>query len=175
MELDENSCLSSPQITDWSKMVATDPDINMTTPENGHRLDYASTNSLHSKPDLVDVAPPTGRVSVIELLGAAESNSLFRKLQDRALRKIELLADLFEAAQSFEDAYKLRRLVLLQAIHLYEQDRLSDNPWSSRVAHVMKDASTVKNIAEAFEFYRKALSEDPSLTDKMSCIGMLQQ
>ena len=175
MELEENSCPLSPQVTDWSKMVTTDPDINMTTPENGDRLDYASTNSLHSKPDLVDVAPPTVRVSVIELLGAAESDSLFRKLQDRALRKIELLADLFEAAQAYEDAFKLRRLVLLQAIHLHEQDRLSDNPWSSRVAHVMKDASTVKDLAEAFQFYRKALSEDPSLTDQMSRIGMLQQ
>ena len=174
-ELNENFCPPSPQAIDWSTMVATDPDINMTTPANGHTLDYVSSKSLHSKPDLVDVIPPTVRVSVIELLGVAESDNLFKKLQDQALERIELVADLFEAAQAFEDAYKLRRLVLLQAIHRYEQGRSSDNPWRSRVAHVMKDASTDKDSEEALQFYRKALNKDPSLNEQTSQIGMLQQ
>ena len=175
MELDESSYPSSPHAPEWSTMVVTDPDIDLMNPEYDHTSGYGDFNSLRSKPNLVDATPSIVRVSVMELLGAARSDDLFRKLNDRALRKIELLADLFEAAQAFEDAYQLRRLVLLQAIHIFEQDRLSENPWGSRVAHVIKDASTVIDSEEALQFYKKALSKDPSLDDEMSQIGMLQQ
>ena len=94
-------------------MVGTTPDIHMEIPENGHLPFHGNTDSFGSEPNLVEAAPLKVRVSVIKLLGAARYDNLFRKLDDRALRKIERLADLFEAAQAFEAAYKLRRLVLL--------------------------------------------------------------
>lgn len=134
-----------------------------------------SSPSQHTLPNLTNSSELTEKVSPVAFLLLVESNKMLAPLSEHDLSRIEGLAESFEAAQSYDDAYKLRRFVLLQGIARYGRERESRSPWETRVLHVVRTASTVTAYKEAAAHVKRAWAHCPELLTACHEVGCLQE
>lgn len=147
-------------------MITVDELMDVTSSANDDPQSHTILTSSHEL---------TKKISPMALLHLVESGNVLGILSDQDIPRIERLAEVFEAARSYEDAYLLRRLVLQQTVTRYERDKASAEPWQSPVVNLIKNASNVAAYKEATAFVKRAWYEEPALTSPRSVIGCLQR
>jgi hypothetical protein len=112
---------------DFAHWASTNPSEIRSNPCRGALGGFESF--LHSMPTLADAQPLTESLSPVALLAAARANKVEGNPPEQVLAQFELLADLYEAAQAYPDAYHIRNLVSRKALERFARDKYSDSQW----------------------------------------------
>lgn len=158
--------------------IGSDPDWNMTPPtataQATFHVEDPFSNSSFTHPALVPTPMLTREVSPTALLLMLEPGRYSGELSEEDIFRIQQLAEVFECARSYEDAYQLRRMVFTQptrAPHRAVRRTVSDRA----LVNVLRNANNTAAYKEAAAFVKQEWRGKPGPVAEKSITGCLQQ
>lgn len=129
----------------------------------------------NAHPVLMPTQNLTRDVSPMALLLMIESSRVSGELSQGDIFRIEQLAEIFECARSYHDAYQLRRLVFLQAADTSRVDSTGSHAWERALVNVVKSADNTAAFKETAAFVKQAWRDHPNYVNEQSTAGCVQQ